>query len=123
MDALASLRVYLETPPRRKDKAPPGFDRQLKTTSETATADVWFTLLEAGFQAWYAYFVADPDTRAIIDRLPLVEIRSLARELCEIAPHEDIQELFQHLFDVADRGDSRHRKLRLLGTPCNREAV
>lgn len=110
MAALASLRACLETAPRRKDKAPTGFDKQLKATSEALTDNVWVIFLDVGFQAWYAYFIADPNTRATVDKLPPEEQRTLAKELCEIVPHDDVQGLFQHLFDVADRSDTRHRK-------------
>lgn len=116
MDALALLRGYLEKPPFRKDKAPAGLDRQLKATSERAAPDVWVALLEGGFQSWYAYFVARPEIRETVDELPPGQLRNVAKELGEIVPHKDVQELFQHLFDVADRADSRCRKLGTLGT-------
>lgn len=119
MDALGSLRVYLENSPRRKGKAPYGLDKELRAaataaaknaTSEAVAPNASVTLLQAGFQAWYAYFVADSDTRSIVEKLPTLDLQNLAKELCKVELHEDIEELFQHLFYVADRGDSRYRK-------------
>lgn len=113
MDALSSLRVYLENPPLNKGKAPRGLDAQLKATLETfeaATPNVWLTLLQAGFQAWYAYFVADPKIRSIVDGLPALALQNLAEELCKVKLHKDIEELFEHLLHTADRGEARCRK-------------
>lgn len=109
MDVLALLKEHLEKPPRIKDRAPPGFDKQLKATSESPTVDVWVTLLQEGFQAWYAYFVADAETRAVVDELPLLKLQHLAKELCHVVPHDEIKKLFLHLFAGADRGLTRCR--------------
>lgn len=110
--ALATLSEYLTKPPRRKDKAPGGFDTQLKTTCErsTTTRDVWVILLEAGFQAWYAYLVASSAARGAADALEPLQLREVANGICKVDLHEDMKEHFQHLFHGADRADFRRRK-------------
>lgn len=55
-DAFVRLSAYLTGPPRQKDKAPDGFDTQLKATCEATTRDnrdaqdIRVILLQSGFQ-------------------------------------------------------------------------
>lgn len=107
---VAMLSAYLKAPPRRKDKAPDGFDTQLKATCEATTRNVPVILLEAGFQAWYAYLVANTEACENLAALSHSQIQEVAKELCKIEPHSEIKEHFQHLFYGSDRADYRYRK-------------
>lgn len=112
-DALALLSrqssAYLTTPPRRKDKAPNSFDTQLKATCEATTTDLRVSLLESEFQAWYAYFVANPQIRQAVAALSPAQLQDVTSQLCNIEPHQDVKECYQHLFHESDRADSRSR--------------
>lgn len=109
-DVLAMLSAYLTAPPRRIDKAPDGFDAQLKRTCEATTSDIRVLLLEAGFQAWYAYLIANPETRKAVDALPSPQLQEVAHEICKTELHKDMNEHFQHVFYGSDRADHRSRR-------------
>lgn len=114
MAALELLRKGLETAsPHSTERSPMGLYAQLEATSEGATEEVWIILLDAGFKAWYAYFVAEPSIRhCIVGGLPSSELRALATSLCEVEAHKDVKDLFHYLFNVSHRCMAHRRKLR-----------
>lgn len=113
-DALAVLRGHLEKPKRNK-RTPARLDKELKRAVNTTVIDFQATLLKEGFEAWYAYFCATEPQRAIVQQLSHPELQNLAKELCEIVPHQDVKYLFGHVFWKAKRASSRRGKLRLRG--------
>lgn len=62
MDALASLRAYLERPPAKRDKAPTGFDQQLKATIEPSRLRLSIYLHKIPYLA-KALFDVDADVK------------------------------------------------------------
>lgn len=98
-------RKLLE-PVHRADRSPVGLDAALESSC-LQVRNIW---LDAGFQAWYAWFCTDHDTRAALAHLPDSDLREIAHYVCSIRPHDTIQALFEHLFHKSFRGDTRRRK-------------
>lgn len=100
----SALGKKLVEPVLRADRSPVGLDAALESSCLQETRNVW---LEAGFQAWYAWFCADSNTRAALSDS---DLRKIAHSVCSIKSHDTVQALFEHLFYKSYRGDMRRRK-------------
>lgn len=86
-------------------KAPNGFDKELqRICNNRQQRNVW---LDVGFQAWFAYFLAEPRAQAALDGLSDQDCQSVARHICSIKPDPTIEALFQHIFYHAFRAVER----------------
>lgn len=107
---LPNLAKKVVEPVLRADRSPIGLDAALESSCLQDIRNIW---LDAGFQAWYAWFCVDHDTRAALAQLPESDLHEIACSICSIRPHDTIQALFDHLFYKSFRGDTRRRKYYL----------
>ncbi|KUI63846.1 hypothetical protein VM1G_12025 [Cytospora mali] len=107
-----SLHKKLTEPVFRADRAPIRLDTALESSCRQEAHNIW---LEAGFQAWYAWFCVDSNTKATLAELSSLHLSEIASFVCSIRPHETIQNLFEHLFYKSFRGDLRRRILASRG--------
>lgn len=88
----------------RLDKTPRNFDTELKNACAGQQRNIF---LGTGFQAWFAYFMTDPQTQTAVQQLSGPAAQSVARHLCMIKPHPSIEALFQHIFYKSNRARAR----------------
>lgn len=106
-ELLSSLSATLTNPVANPRRAPTHFDQKLEQTCDNPRRNV---LLDTGFQAWFAYFLADAQTQAAFDQLPDSVGREVAHYICSVKPHSTVQELFQHILYDAFRNRERRSK-------------
>lgn len=88
-------------------RSPVGLDAALGSSCRQEARNIW---LDAGFQAWYAWFCIDNITQKALAELPDSDLREIARLVSSVKPDDTVQTLFWHLFHGAYRGASRRRK-------------
>lgn len=103
-EIVTALRKSLDEPPPKIKRAPKKLDEKLKSTCLSIERNV---LLDTGFQAWFAYFLADPRAQAAVDQLPRWRAEVVARQLCSIKPHPSVEAHFQHILYLAFRAADR----------------
>ncbi|KAF2788692.1 hypothetical protein K505DRAFT_328764 [Melanomma pulvis-pyrius CBS 109.77] len=89
-------------------RAPDHFGESLKNACQEPDASLSRTLLVAGFQAWFAYFVAPQQARHDLEQLDPSLLTLVAGEVARVALHSTVEQLFVHLFS-----GSRGRTCRL----------
>ncbi|KUI66551.1 hypothetical protein VM1G_11441 [Cytospora mali] len=106
-----TLKQSLETPLAATwtYKAPTGFDDALEESCREGARNVW---LNAGFQAWYAWFKVGRTAQEALKELPEPDIWEIARSVCSIQPDDTVQTLFQHIFHGSNRSSKRRRLLQ-----------
>lgn len=95
------------------NKAPVNFDTTLEVDCSSPTSRSRF-ILQVGFQAWFAYFLAKESRSPIvehIDQLKEENLRYVAVEICRIQAHDSVNQLYRHLFLRSNRAPKRRRKL------------
>lgn len=102
------LHEHVRNHVRNPERSPDKLDWTLEESCRQEARNIW---LDAGFQAWYAWFCSDNDTKATLARLPDLELREIAQSVCSIKPDATVQTLFEHLFYKSFRGVARRRKL------------
>lgn len=104
-EVVTALRKALDYPYcKRLDKAPTSFDDKLKSSCSSGRRNV---LLDTGFQAWFAYFRAEPQAQAAFEQLPDSAAKVVARRLSTVEPHPTVKALFQHIFYKSNRAVAR----------------
>lgn len=94
------------------DKAPPGLDKALESLSSDPISCVF---LDAGFWAWYAYFVATDRVEGLKEsasQLSSSTLEHVAAEVSKVNAHASLTRRIQHVFFHSDRSPKRCRLLR-----------
>lgn len=89
-------------------KAPPGLDTALETLSSSDQISRAF--LDAGFQAWYAYFLATDRDRGLqesIAQLSPSALHHIASDVSKIDAHDSVTRRIQHVLFGSDRSAKR----------------
>ncbi|KID96858.1 hypothetical protein MAJ_07244, partial [Metarhizium majus ARSEF 297] len=85
-------------------KAPPGLDTALETLSSSDQISRAF--LDAGFQAWYAYFLATDRDRGLqesIAQLSPSALHHIASDVSKIDAHDSVTRRIQHVLFGSDQ--------------------
>src|ERR1700712_3615074 len=83
------------------DKAPINFDSKIDNVCSMTSEPTPRVFLEAGFQAWFAYFLADQAAHPIIQdihKLTSEDVQSVTTGLSQVQAPESVKQLYQHLF-------------------------
>lgn len=92
------------------NRAPDHFDTSLETACSAPENSLPRALLKAGFQVWFAYFLAIQRGRTLgLDQLPHANLEDVTSQIASIHPHESVSRLFSHLFQ-GSRGRKRQGK-------------
>lgn len=118
-ELIATLSRLLEEPyeaHREVPKAPNRLDKELESIcSQHQRRNA---LLDVGFQAWFACFLAESPAQASFVGLSDSEQQAVARRICSVKPHSTIEIMFQHVFYRSFRGPSRRGQYQL-HTSCS----
>ncbi|UZP35045.1 hypothetical protein NXS19_002861 [Fusarium pseudograminearum] len=94
-------------------RAPANFEASLETACSEPENSISRTFLRAGFQAWFAYFLASEEGNTDgLERLLLEDLANVASHVARLDLHESVRQLFSHLFRVW-RGKKRLVQVRV----------
>jgi hypothetical protein len=91
-------------------RAPDNFETSLEAACSEPDNSISRALLRAGFQVWFAYFLALQEGNAHgLDQLPSTELALVTSQIARVHPHQSVKQLFSHLFQ-GWRGRKRRGK-------------
>lgn len=93
------------------NKAPRGLDRALEALPQSDGVSRAF--LDAGFLAWYAYFITTERNQSIKDLasgLSSPSLRYIVNEVSKIRPSDSLRKRIDHILSISNRGVKRSRE-------------
>lgn len=80
-------------------RAPDNFDASLEAACSESEHSISRVLLRAGFQVWFAYFLAVQEGSASgLDQLLPEDLADVTKHIASLDPHKCVKQLFSHLF-------------------------
>lgn len=80
-------------------RAPDGFEASLVAACLEPAHSLSRVLLRAGFQVWFAYFLAKKEGNVNgLDRLLPADLANVTGQIASLDPHESVKQLFSHMF-------------------------
>lgn len=95
---LISVLIRGLTTERSPTRAPDNFDASLKAACSEPDSSISRALLQAGFQVWFAYFLALQENARGLDPLLPEDVDLVTSQVSGVSPHRTVRQLFSHLF-------------------------